>query len=66
MGCKSVEVRHLREGDVSSIVWTPGSTTAILVDGSVRVVCEACGSLNIDFCGHDIDKCCDCGHWRYR
>lgn len=58
--------RQLREGDVPVEVWIPGSTTAILTDGTVRVVCEACGSLNVDFCGDDIDKCCDCRHWRYR
>lgn len=34
--------------------------------GEVRVCCEACGSRNLDFDGHDIDKCKDCGHWRYR
>lgn len=34
--------------------------------GNVRVCCENCGSLNLDFDGWDIDKCKDCGHWRYR
>lgn len=34
--------------------------------GEVRVSCEKCGSTNLNFDGHDIDKCKDCGHWRYR
>lgn len=35
-------------------------------NGDVRVCCENCGSFNLDFDGWDIDKCLDCGHWRYR
>lgn len=66
MSWNDARTRWLREGDVPVAVWIAGDPTAILRDGSVRVVCEACGSLNVDFCGHDIDKCCDCGHWRYR
>lgn len=30
------------------------------------VVCEKCGSPDVNFDGWDIDKCNACGHWRYR
>jgi Zn finger protein HypA/HybF involved in hydrogenase expression len=30
------------------------------------VCCEKCGSTNLDLDGWDIDKCRECGHWRYR
>lgn len=28
--------------------------------------CVECGSSNVNLDGWDIDKCQDCGHWRYR
>lgn len=28
--------------------------------------CRKCGSTNVNLDGWDIDKCGDCGHWRYR
>jgi ribosomal protein L37AE/L43A len=34
--------------------------------GKPVVVCEMCGSRNLELDGWDIDKCQDCGHWRYR
>lgn len=39
---------------------------AVDEDGKPTVCCEACGSTNLEFDGWDIDKCRDCGHWRYR
>jgi DNA-directed RNA polymerase subunit RPC12/RpoP len=44
----------------------PFAPMALDEDNKPVVVCEMCGSRNIDFCGWDIDKCLDCGHWRYR
>lgn len=35
-------------------------------DGNTFTCCEACGSRNLYYDGADIDKCRDCGHWRYR
>jgi hypothetical protein len=32
----------------------------------VPLKCEKCGSVNLELDGWDIDKCRDCGHWRYR
>ncbi len=34
--------------------------------GRPVVTCEACGSDSLSLDGWDIDKCLDCGHWRYR
>lgn len=30
--------------------------------GELHTCCEACGGSNIEYDGHDIDKCRDCGH----
>lgn len=42
--------------------------SAVAVDekGNPIVCCEMCGSIDIELDGWDIDKCWDCGHWRYR
>lgn len=39
---------------------------AVDEEGRTFVCCEMCGGRNIKFDGWDIDKCRDCGHWRYR
>jgi hypothetical protein len=44
----------------------PFAPVALDEDGNPIVCCEKCGSVNLDFDGWDIDKCRDCGHWRYR
>lgn len=44
----------------------PFAPLAIDEDGKTTICCEACGSTNIELDGWDIDKCRDCGHWRYR
>jgi ribosomal protein L37AE/L43A len=44
----------------------PFAPMAMDEQGDVRVICEMCGSSNLNFDGADIDKCRDCGHWRYR
>lgn len=35
-------------------------------EGNATVCCEQCGSADLELDGWDIDKCRDCGHWRYR
>ena len=44
----------------------PFAPVALDEHGNPHVICEACSSSNLDFDGWDIDKCRDCGHWRYR
>ena len=50
----------------SSNTEPPYAPVALTEDGKPVVCCEKCGSTNLDFDGADIDKCRDCGHWRYR
>lgn len=55
--------------ELRAVVEPPDMRTAPMAmdaEGKVRVICEACGSTNLSFDGADIDKCLDCGHWRYR
>lgn len=44
----------------------PFAPVALDEEGNPHVICEMCGSRNLDYDGADIDKCRDCGHWRYR
>jgi len=44
----------------------PFAPVALDEDGQLHTCCEMCGGSNLDFDGADIDKCRDCGHWRYR
>jgi DNA-directed RNA polymerase subunit RPC12/RpoP len=43
-----------------------GATYESVERGFVAPLCDACGSANLELDGWDIDKCRDCGHWRYR
>jgi hypothetical protein len=40
--------------------------TMIAVVRPTANLCQKCGSRNLTLDGWDIDKCQDCGHWRYR
>jgi hypothetical protein len=44
----------------------PFAPIALDEEGNPVVCCEKCGSVNLELDGWDIDKCRDCGHWRYR
>jgi ribosomal protein L37AE/L43A len=51
---------------VAAVTEHPFAPVAVDEEGAPRVCCESCGSTNIELDGWDIDKCHDCGHWRYR
>lgn len=44
----------------------PFAPVCVDENGDTTVCCEQCGSTNLELDGWDIDKCRDCGHWRYR
>jgi ribosomal protein L37AE/L43A len=56
------------EGANGSETKGPPRFASVAMDekGELYTCCEACGSRNLDYDGADIDKCRDCGHWRYR